>query len=152
MNVLWIEDKPDIGGLLRQCEAKNWHVTVVNNFYDAVQSLASRDTSYVLVMLDIRLPWGEDAPDWIIENYGDAREAGLRLLEGMRGCRDGQKILEGLELASLHERHAETPVIVLSRIEETKDACLELGVIEFFGKADYKWRELLAAMSGYACV
>jgi len=84
-----------------------------------------------------------------VNNYNE-EEAGLRILEAMRGIGEGQEILEKLKLSDLHERHSTTPVIVLSKLDEMERPCSELGIVHFFNKMDYNWKTLLAALEGFA--
>ncbi len=150
MHILWIEDyRVDIYGMEAQCEARGWQKDIVDNFCDAVKMLADETNKFDIVVIDLMLPWGKEATDWIIENYSE-ETAGIRLLEAMRGCGEGQDILEKLGLPYLHERHNQTPVIILSKFPEREEECRKLDIVQFFCKRSYSWRAMVATMESFA--
>lgn len=150
MRTLWIEDdKIDIYGMEAQCEARGWQKDVVDNFCDAVKILATRDNKFDVVIIDLMLPWGTEVTDWILQNYSEEM-AGLKLLEAMRGCGEGQFILDKIGLPCLHERYDQTPVVILSKFPEREEACRKLDIVQFFCKRNYSWEALVAAIEGFA--
>jgi len=150
MRILWIEDdRVDIYGLEAQCEARGWHKDIVPTFCGAVKMLASEENKYDLVVIDLMLPWGEEATDWVVKSFSD-ETAGIRLLEAMRGCGEGQDILEKIGMPPLYERHLQTPVIVLSKFPKHEDECRRLDIVEFFCKRDYSWQSLVMAIEGFS--
>jgi hypothetical protein len=150
MLILWIEDKLlDIEGLREQCKSKGWMVEHKLNFYEALTELADNTRSYNVVVLDTILPAG-NIPENVNYKYMP-RKGGKLLLEMMRGTGDGQKLLEILPFKKdIYAQHVETPVIILSRTEDFKDECFNLGIEDFFPKSDYDWRALIRTLEVYA--
>ncbi|MHC4214133.1 MAG: hypothetical protein ACYSWP_12240 [Planctomycetota bacterium] len=150
MHILWIEDeRKEISGMEAQCEVRGWQKQIIYDFCGAVKELANVENKYDLVVIDLRLPWGQDASEWVIENCSE-QTAGLRLLEAMRGCGQGKDILEKLGMTSLYERHNLTPVIVLSKYPEYEEECRKLDIVQFFCKRSYSWQAMIASMGGFA--
>lgn len=146
MQILWVEDKlVDIEGLREQCEFRGWRIEHKSNFFDALAALANGTGVYDVVVLDTILPAG-DIPDEDGDKYLP-RKGGKLLLEMMRGTGEGKELLEKLPFRKdIHIQHAETPVIMLSRIQDFEGDCFELGIVEFFPKSDYDWRALIRTL------
>ena len=146
MHILWVEDdRVDIYGLEAQCETRGWQKVIVSSFCDAARMLASREVAFDLAVVDLMLPWGEEATDWVVKSFSEEK-AGIRLLEAMRGCGEGQEILDRMGMAPLYQRHTQTPVIVLSKYPKHEDECKGLDIVQFFCKRDYSWRAFVAAI------
>jgi CheY-like chemotaxis protein len=143
MRLLLVEDDPqDIDGLIAQCEVRGWQYRVAHNFLDALRLLSDREAQFHVVVLDMMLPWGE-VPNGITERYTD-EEAGLRLFEAMRGVEQGKNIVAELGMPTILGRHAQTPVVVLSKIERLEAACRKLDAVDFLGKGDYRFTKLIS--------
>jgi CheY-like chemotaxis protein len=150
MRILWIEDeRAGIHGIETQCEVRGWVREIVDNFCSAVNRLGDEENKYDLVAIDLILPWGQEAPDWVVENFSE-QSAGLRLLEAMRGVGQGQEILDKLDMASIYERHNQTPVIVLSQYPQYEEECRQLDIVQFFCKRNYSWQAMIRTMEGFA--
>jgi CheY-like chemotaxis protein len=144
MRVLFVEDDGyDVWGVRDQCDVRGWETKRAKTFREALDFLKAGEV-YNAVVLDIMLPWG-DVPDKVTQVYSD-KEAGLRLLESMRGTGNGAQILHDIEEEPLDVRHAKTPVIVLTKIAGVEAACNALGALAFFSKGHYQFQVFMTVL------
>jgi len=148
MSILIVEDnKTDVAGIVLQCSARGWEYEVCPTFWLAAERLVDCSRSYSLVVLDTILPWGEQVPDVVINNYPNER-AGLYLLQAMRECGDGAVIMSTMDLSPMNMRHVGTRVLVLSRLLDIEEECKNLDVLRYYTKIDYSFREFIALVEG----
>ena len=145
MRILIVEDcLQDVDGILVQCNARHWKVDIAKSCFEAAVLLDNRQNHFDVVIIDIMLPWGAKAPTEVPRMFSD-ENTGLFLLEAMRGINQGVQVTKAFGLNKIAE-HQHTPVIVLSKINDLRDRCNELGIVEFYSKIEYSYRDLIRAI------
>ena len=148
MCILIVEDEMEsISGIRQIIKTREWDYEIVNYFCETA-AILSDETKYLnILLLDLILPWGIDAPESLLRL--DNRMAGLYILQGMRERGEGHSIFNQLSIKPLNGRHIKTPIIIFTKLPDKENDCRELGIINFFYKTDYNYEDIIESIEPF---